>query len=75
MENWNRVADKLPPQNEVVETKIDDHDGLRNEQKLKLQGKLWWHSDGKMYVYYTPTHWKTMAEPPSTVSWDDAIDG
>lgn len=57
---WIKVADRLPIQNEVVKTKIDDNNGVRNEQSLKLQGRLWWHSDGKMYVYYTPTHWKNI---------------
>lgn len=38
-------------------TKIDDADGIRNEQELKLVGKLWFLPDGSMYVYYTPTHW------------------
>jgi len=42
----------------IVETKIDDANGERNKQDLKLQGTLWWHPDGKMYVYYTPTHWR-----------------
>lgn len=39
-------------------TKIDDHRGCRNEQKLIRKGNLWWFTDMYMYVYYTPTHWK-----------------
>lgn len=49
----------LPRKGEVVMTKIDDADGLRNEQPLKRDGNLWFFPDGSMYVYYTPTHWKT----------------
>jgi hypothetical protein len=45
------------PEGIVVRTKIDDANGVRNEQKLKRQGRLWWTPDDAMYVYYTPTHW------------------
>jgi hypothetical protein len=56
--NWIRCADKLPPDGEPVATKIDDANGVRNEQSLKRSGRLWFFTDGSMYVYYTPTHWK-----------------
>lgn len=54
----------LPPQGMVVLTKIHDEHGPRNERPLKREGRLWWFADGSMYVYYTPTHWKLMPEPP-----------
>lgn len=53
---WTRIIDQLPPENQEVETKIDDHMGVRNEQTLKRVGRLWYAGD--MYVYYTPTHWR-----------------
>lgn len=46
------------PEGIVLDTKIDDADGCRNEQQLVRKGNLWWTSDGQMYVYYTPTHWR-----------------
>jgi len=46
------------PQGVVVETKIEDEDGVRNETDLVLKGNLWFFPDGSMYVYYTPTHWR-----------------
>ncbi len=49
------------PEGEVVETKIDDKDGVRNQTKLKRQGNLWFYPDMSMYVYYTPTHWRATA--------------
>ncbi len=52
---------ELPPDGEIVMTKIDDENGCRNEQKLKRQGNLWFTPDGSMYVYYRPTHWKREA--------------
>lgn len=55
----------LPKVGTVVDTKIDDEDGLRNEQPLKrggTNGNLWFFPDGGMYVYYRPTHWKPMEE-------------
>lgn len=55
---WTRTIDSLPPENQEVETKIDDHMGVRNEQPLMRVGKLWMYPDGSMYVYYTPTHWR-----------------
>lgn len=54
MANWNQTAQVLPKEGVVVDTLSDN--GL--EQKLKREGKLWFHSDGSMYVYYTPKFWK-----------------
>lgn len=54
---WNRVSDILPQTGLKVMTKIDDENGVRNVQRLKREGGLWLTEDGKMYVYYTPTHW------------------
>lgn len=54
---WKNTGITAAPENVVVETKIDDHDGLRNVAELKRQGNLWFFPDGSMYVYYTPTHW------------------
>ena len=51
------------PECVLVMTKIDDERGVRNEQPMERQGRLWWiHADGKrhMYVYYEPTHWRAL---------------
>lgn len=55
---WIAVADELPPNGEIVETKVDDKDGARNVQTLRLRGGLWWLPDDTLYVYYVPTHWR-----------------
>lgn len=55
---WVSVNEKLPAQDLEVDTKIDDGRGVRNEQSMKLVGRLWYVPDGSMYVYYTPTHWR-----------------
>lgn len=47
------------PDHQVVMTKIHDRDGERNVQKLKRRGNLWFLPDDSMYVYYTPTHWRS----------------
>lgn len=54
---WKLITGNSPSQKVLVKTKIDDYNGVRNEQNLIRDGKLWWTSDHKMYVYYTPTHW------------------
>jgi hypothetical protein len=58
MKDWIKCIDRLPSDNIVVETKIDDIQGKRNEQELKRKGNLWWLKDDSMYVYYRPTHWR-----------------
>lgn len=60
-DDYRLVAETLPPDGEVVMTKIDDDKGLRDEQKLMRHGRLWFFADGSMYVYYTPTHWKPLS--------------
>lgn len=58
MSNWIRCDGRLPDDGVVVETKIDDADGCRNEQSLKRQGRLWFFPDDSMYAYFKPTHWR-----------------
>lgn len=57
-ESWNKCSEVLPKDGVVVMTKIDGDGNPRNEQPLKLSGRLWFLPDGSMYVYYTPTHWR-----------------
>lgn len=56
--DWISVPEQKPPKNLLVDTKIDDENGIRNEQQLIFHSNLWWFPDNSMYVYYTPTHWK-----------------
>jgi hypothetical protein len=59
--DWISVNERLPDIEVVVDTKIDDANGCRNEQPLKRggeNGRLWFFADGSMYVYYCPTHWR-----------------
>lgn len=60
--DWIKVSEQLPPDNMVVQTKIEDENGCRNQQDLKRIGDLWYVPDGKMYVYYKPTHWMYLSE-------------
>lgn len=55
---WIHVTDQAPPRDVVVETKIHDWRGVRNQTTLKLHGNLWFFPDMSMYVYYSPTHWR-----------------
>ena len=58
MSEWKPIDSA--PEGTVVMTIISDENGLRNEQQLKRQNNLWWFPDGSMYVYYRPTHWKSI---------------
>lgn len=55
---WISTSEQLPPENQIVDTKIDDEKGLRNDCQLIFSNNLWWLPDKSMYIYYTPTHWK-----------------
>jgi len=57
---WHRTQTIVPANGVVVETKVDDEQGVRNVATLKRQGRLWFMPDGSMYVYYTPTHWRAL---------------
>jgi hypothetical protein len=60
-EGWQPI--ETAPEGEVVETKIDDALGVRNQTRLRRKGRLWFSPDMSMYVYYEPTHWRA---PPTT---------
>lgn len=51
---WKLIENSFP-EGIIVKTSINS--GEKNIQNLKKSGNLWWHSDGSMYVYYTPTHY------------------
>lgn len=55
---WMSTSEQLPLENQVVDTKIDDEKGVRNEQELIYIHNRWLLPDKSMYVYYTPTHWR-----------------
>jgi hypothetical protein len=59
MSEWKETLFDLPPDGELVETKIDNRDGCRNEATLRRRGRLWFTpGENSMYVYYTPTLWR-----------------
>jgi len=59
-ETWISVKDRVPPVGVVIDTKIDDEKGVRNEQQLVFENPLWFFPDHSMYAYYKPTHWKPL---------------
>jgi hypothetical protein len=65
MTNWIKCIEHLPDEHVVVNTKLDDERGCRQEQRLIRQGRLWFFSDWSMYVYYVPTHWAPIEEEPT----------
>ena len=60
MTDWTSTEKDLPADGEEVNTKIDDGISVRNEQSLVRQGRLWFFPDMSMYVYYQPTHWRSL---------------
>jgi hypothetical protein len=66
MNNWIETSRMLPPIGKIVDTKIDREGDVSNEWQLKRggeNGRLWFFPEGGMYVYYTPTHWKSIPPP------------
>ena len=59
---WQDI--ETAPEGVEVETKIDDENGCRNQWSLIRRGKLWFYPDESMYVYYQPTHWRPLPNPP-----------
>ena len=57
---WAAISEAQPIENHIVETKIDDAQGVRSQTALKRIGRMWFVPDGSMYVYYTPTHWRAI---------------
>ena len=60
VKTWIPCSKLLPPELLAVETKIEDDNGVRNEQPLKFWRNLWWLPNMTMYVYFTPTHWREL---------------
>lgn len=56
MSEWQPI--ETAPEDVVVQTKIDDEKGCRNEAPLRRVRRLWFFPDMSMYVYYRPTHWR-----------------
>lgn len=57
--DYIECAAELPPNGQIVATKIDDAKGVRNEDVLLSRtNNRWFVPDGSMYVYYSPTHWR-----------------
>lgn len=65
MNDWQPI--ESAPSHVVIETKVDDADGVRNEQRLVRVGNLWFFEDMSMYVYYTPTHWRAVSMPSNQI--------
>ena len=57
---WILCKNRKPPQDIIIETKIDDCKGVRNICQLILHNNLWWIPDMSMYIYYSPTHWRPL---------------
>lgn len=71
---WIAVKDVRPAEGLIVDTKIDDEKGCRNEQPLFRQNNLWFMEDGSMYVYYTPTHWRERSKDSYFSGYDGVRD-
>lgn len=58
---WIYCGNLFPEDKIEVETKIDDSKGCRNVTTLTRYRGLWWFPDLSMYVYYSPTHWRSLS--------------
>lgn len=71
MADWKQCSMECPPEGVLVDTKIDDADGVRNEQAMIYRKPLWWAGD--MYVYYNPTHWRPRKVPELTAKQREIV--
>jgi hypothetical protein len=58
MDHWISTHNMKPKDSRIVETKIDDEKGLRNEAELRYEKGRWFVPSMQVYVYYEPTHWR-----------------
>lgn len=57
--DWINSKERLPDENIVVEAMMwYPKDGGGRVYELIWANNLWWFSDGSMYVYFFPTHWR-----------------
>lgn len=54
--SWETISSV--PEDVVVETKIDNGQGPRDITPLRKKVSRFFSPDLRMYVYYTPTHWR-----------------
>jgi len=59
---WKRTKDELPPEDTVVETKVDLGNGVRNHRRLFRRGELWYEREEVGYVVWRPTHWREVQD-------------
>ncbi len=57
---WQSNEIEIAPEGVEVETMTADEHGVRNQTNLVRKGNLWFLPNMKMYVYYAPTHWKSL---------------
>lgn len=67
MSAWKAITlDNLPPENVVIETKVQDATGDRNQCLMRWErterGRMWFFANalqtGVDYPYWNPTHWR-----------------
>ena len=56
--DWINLTDQLPPENYVVETKVDAAGVSTNRFHLLRVGNVFKMPDRDMPVSYQPTHWR-----------------
>lgn len=58
--HWTRCEHILPPNGVVVQTKLDEDDGVYIERLAKRHETFWFMTSGAVYMFYTPTHWRPL---------------
>ena len=57
---WIETANYLPPEDELVETKVDEPPSCYNLIKLKLVNNVWLYENNTPFEGRQPTHWHTL---------------
>lgn len=57
-DGWHFVKDELPPERRLIEATTASGDVVQ----LRRKGRLYFHPDWGMYVYYEPVKWRLVDE-------------
>ncbi len=62
MNEWIEIKNRLPDNQVLVQTKVADPRGDHSIIPLARHKHLWYNPITFQYIYYTPTHWRSLSK-------------